>query len=226
VIKVLVADDDVAFRRMVEMLLAQQGLEVLTASDGEAAWRMLQEAPEPLVALLDWMMPGLDGVEICRRVRAAAGLPPRHILLLTARRQQADIVAGLEAGANDFVTKPFEPEELLARVRVGVRVVELQSELTRRVRELEDALAQIKTLRGLLPICCYCKKIRDDQNYWEQVESYITKHSGAEFTHGICPDCYEKHVVPSLAELESRVAADRKAAAKKSRKPSGKEKQE
>ena len=225
-IKVLVADDDAAFRRVIEMLLAEQGLEVLTASDGEAAWRVLQEAPEPLVALLDWMMPGLEGVEICRRVRTATGLPPRYVLLLTARQRQADIVAGLEAGANDFVTKPFEPEELLARVRVGVRVVELQAEVARRVRELEDALAHIKTLRGLLPICCYCKKIRDDHDYWEQVESYITKHSDAEFTHGICPDCYEKHVVPSLAELESRVAADRKAAAKKSRKPSGKEKQE
>lgn len=106
---------------------------------------------------------------------------------------------GLDAGADDYIIKPFNREELRARVKVGVRILDLQNNLAGRVSELERAMAGVKQLQGLLPICCYCKKIRDDQNYWQQVEGYISRHSEAQFSHGVCPDCFEKIVKPELA---------------------------
>jgi CheY-like chemotaxis protein len=152
---------------------------------------MLTGADPPRLAILDWLMPGLDGVEVCRRVRAA-GLRPMYLILLTGRGSKQHVVEGLQAGANDYITKPFDPDELHARVSVGARMVSLEQELAQRVRELEEALAQVQTLQGLLPICAYCKKIRDDGNYWHQLESYIQKHSAARFSHGICPTCFAK----------------------------------
>jgi DNA-binding response OmpR family regulator len=105
------------------------------------------------------------------------------------RDSRQDIVAGLEAGANDYVTKPFDRSELLTRVKIGLQMVKLQSTLITRVEELDKALTEVRLLGKLLPICSYCKKIRDDKNYWQQVEGYITKHAQVQFTHGICPTC-------------------------------------
>ncbi len=173
------------------------------ASDGIEAWRLIQGEDVPELAILDWMMPGMDGLEICRKVREASRAQPTYLILLTARDSKDDIVEGLEGGADDYVRKPFDREELRARVGVGVRVVELQRSLAARVRELEEALGRVKQLQGLLPICSYCKKIRDDGNYWRQVESYITDHSEAQFSHGICPDCYEKFVKGELGKSKS-----------------------
>jgi response regulator RpfG family c-di-GMP phosphodiesterase len=114
--------------------------------------------------------------------------------LLTGRDAKADVVAGLLAGANDYVTKPFDREELRARLHVGRQVVELQHSLAARVQQLEKALSQVNSLEGLLPICTYCKKIRDDNNYWEQVETYLLDHSEVRFSHGICPDCLQREM--------------------------------
>jgi response regulator RpfG family c-di-GMP phosphodiesterase len=113
---------------------------------------------------------------------------------------QEDLVTGLDAGADDYITKPFDFEELRARVRVGVRMVRLQQSLAARVSQLEEALANVRVLQGLLPICLYCKKIRDDQNYWQQVDKYIGDHSQARFSHGVCPDCYERVVKPEIGQ--------------------------
>jgi DNA-binding response OmpR family regulator len=112
-----------------------------------------------------------------------------YLILLTARHSKEDMVAGLDAGADDFLVKPFDPEELRARLHVGVRVVTLQERLADRVAELEAAITTVKQLRGLIPICSYCKRIRSDKNDWEQLETYISEHSDAEFSHGICPPC-------------------------------------
>ncbi len=198
--KVLLAEDSYASRCRLEAMLAEWGYDVVTAANGAEAWPVLQASPPPKLALLDWMMPEVDGVEICRRVRIDPRLQSTYILLLTARVDQEDIVAGLEAGADDYLTKPVNPSELKARLNVGRRIVELQQSLADRVHELETAISNVHQLQGLLPICSYCKKIRDDKNYWQQVDSYITSHSAVQFSHGICPDCYEHLIKKEIGE--------------------------
>jgi phosphoserine phosphatase RsbU/P len=198
-VKVLIAEDDVVSRRMLQVFLTRWGYQVVVATDGAEAWRVMESEDPPRLAIVDWMMPLMDGVEICRREREMHHASPAYIILLTARGGNEDIVKGLEAGADDYIVKPFNREELRARVRVGVRILDLQKSLAGRVSDLERAMAGVKQLQGLLPICCYCKKIRDDQNYWQQVEGYISKHSEAQFSHGVCPDCFEKIVKPELA---------------------------
>ena len=196
----LIADDDAVLRRSVRRVLADRGYDIETVRDGEEAWRALQRDDTAQLAVLNWVMPGMDGVEVCRRVRAMPTSRPTYIILLTAKSGKEDIVSGLRAGADDYVTKPFDVDELRARVQVGERVVGLQTELAERVSELEDALTQVRRLQGLLPICSYCKKIRDDRDYWQEVESYIAQHSEARFSHSVCPDCYIRFVRPLLDE--------------------------
>ena len=114
------------------------------------------------------------------------------------------MVKGLDAGANDYLSKPFHSSELRARIEVGSQMLALQHKLAERVQELENALSEVRELKGMLPICSYCKSIRDDQNYWQDVENYITEHSRLEFSHGICPKCWEKKVEPELEEFRKR----------------------
>lgn len=202
---VLIADDDPVCLRMLEGILVRWEYRVVTAPNGNSAWDILQKKDGPRLAVLDWMMPGMDGLEVCRKVRSYPETKGIHLILLTARDQREDIIRGLEAGADDYLTKPCNPDELRVRLQVGRRIAQLQENLAHRVRDLELALARVKQLQGLLPICSYCKKIRDDQNYWQQVESYIARHSEAQFSHGICPECYEREVKPQLQTIsESR----------------------
>jgi phosphoserine phosphatase RsbU/P len=205
--RILIAEDEAVSRRLLQQTLQRWGYEVVVASDGTEAWRSLSSVDAPQLAIVDWMMPGIDGVELCQRVRALDAKLPTYIVLLTSRSTREDVVAGLQAGADDYVVKPFDEAELRARVQVGVRVVQLQLSLADRVRDLEDALSRVKQLQGLLPICSYCKKIRDDRNYWQQVEQYVTERTEARFTHGICPACYERHVKPELDGLTQAPAA-------------------
>jgi DNA-binding response OmpR family regulator len=199
--RMLVAEDDPISRRLLEATLVKWGHEVVLATDGAQAWAALSADDAPRLAILDWMMPELDGVDVCRRVRALPGAASPYLILLTAKGRPEDTVAGLEAGADDYVTKPFDRDELRARIQAGMRIVQLQQSLADRVAELEQALVRVKHLQGLLPICAYCKKIRDDRNYWQQVEGYIAAHSEAQFSHSICPDCYDTHVRPELDRL-------------------------
>jgi DNA-binding response OmpR family regulator len=202
--RILIAEDDLVSRKMLQATLARWGYEVVITSDGEAALEALRQPDAPRIAILDWMMPGLDGVDVCRRVRENSSAEPAYIILLTAKGNKADVVNGLEAGADDYIVKPFDRDELRARVQAGIRIVTLQGTVAARVRELEEAIARIKTLQGLLPICSYCKRVRNDGDYWQQVESYISDHSDARFSHGICPDCYESVVKPQLQTLTER----------------------
>jgi len=191
-VKILIAEDDSVSRRLLQAALDKCSYEVVVACDGNQAWHALQQQPVPSLLILDWLMPGMDGVEICRKARALPDYRSAYIILLTGKNSKEDVVMGLDAGADDYVTKPFDPGELRARVSVGVRVAQLQLNLAERVRDLETALAKVKTLSGMLPICAACKKIRDDRGYWTQIESYIRHHSEAEFSHGFCPECAQK----------------------------------
>jgi CheY-like chemotaxis protein len=209
-LQVLVADDEAVSRTVVGAMLKKAGYSVIYATDGEQAWRTLDGNDPPVLALLDWEMPGLQGPDVVRRLRKKEVQTPTYVILLTSRDSSADIVQGLRAGADDYVTKPANEDELIARVSVGARVVELQAALGERVRSLEEALANVKALQTLLPMCAYCKSIRNDQNYWEKVETYFTQHSNVSFTHSYCPNCYERFVRPELEALEGARAAQEK----------------
>ena len=198
--KILLAEDDPMFALLLQRLL-QGEYEVVTARDGMEAWEALLADDAPQLAVLDWLMPRMDGIEVCRRVRHQPEMAPTYMILLTSRDHIQDILAGFEAGADDYLVKPCDPEELRARVRVGRRVVELQSALAAHNARLQQALASVRQLQGLLPICSYCKRIRNDQNYWEQLETYLSDHSEALFSHGICPSCYQSIMKPQLEGL-------------------------
>jgi sigma-B regulation protein RsbU (phosphoserine phosphatase) len=187
--RILIADDDRTSTMMLSAALTRWGFEVIVAHDGAAAWERIVSSEPPALAIIDWIMPGIDGIELCRRIRQAKLKAPVYVILLTSRNSRQDLVAGLEAGADDYLTKPFDPDELQARIHVGQRTLAL--------------IASVKQLTGLLPICSYCKRIRSDKNYWEQVDSYITEHTDAHFSHGICPPCYEKVLRDLDAEAES-----------------------
>jgi sigma-B regulation protein RsbU (phosphoserine phosphatase) len=201
--KVLVADDDLLYRRLLSAALTAWGFTFEVVEDGHRALEVLANADEPYIALFDWVMPGLEGPEVCRRMRKLPRQQLIYAILLTAKSSKAEVVAGLEAGADDYMTKPFDREELYARLQVGVRVLGLQQSLSLKIRELADALVNVKQLQGLLPICCYCKNVRSDENYWQKVETYFARRTDVTFSHGICPRCYSDVVEPELARLKA-----------------------
>jgi sigma-B regulation protein RsbU (phosphoserine phosphatase) len=202
---VLVAEDDLSSRRVLHAILNTEKYTVTETDNGLTALEVLQSATEPYVALIDWEMPGMEGPEVCRRARERLDGPPLHLILLTSRDSKTDVVQGLRTGANDYIVKPFDRTELLARVTIGAQMVSLQRSLTQNIEELKEALKRVKQLSGLLPICSYCKKIRDDSNYWQQVESYVMHHSEAQFSHSICPNCYESIVKPEMVKMGIKV---------------------
>lgn len=191
--KVLAVEDDPVLLRVLADTLRKLGHEVVTAGDGERAWQILQEEPIRVV-VSDWMMPLLDGLQLCQRVRAADSADYTYFILLTVQDSSTENKQrAADAGVDDFLTKPLNPSELWLRLRVAERIVSF----ARRVRDLER----------LLPICSYCKNVRDDLHYWRQIESYFQTHGGAKFTHSICPDCYGKFVLPQI-ESAAAPAAD------------------
>jgi phosphoserine phosphatase RsbU/P len=192
-VRVLIAEDDRTSRTLLHGLLVREGYDVLVTNDGAEAWAPLQAEDAPRLLVLDWMMPHLDGLELCRRLRQRARPVPEYILMLTTRSGKEDLVAGLGAGANDYLHKPVDVDELRARLRVGLRTLELSIALDLRIHELEAALDHIRRLQGILPICMHCHKIRDDQESWQRIEQYLCTHADVSFSHGVCPDCVRKH---------------------------------
>jgi sigma-B regulation protein RsbU (phosphoserine phosphatase) len=190
--RILIADDDLTSRAILTAILEKSGDEVVATCDGAEAWKVMEQPDAPHLAVLDWVMPGLDGVEVCRRIRARETDQPPHIIILTTRGDRASLIEGLGSGADDYLSKPYDSGELRARIDVGRRMVELRAGLADHVRDLKKALSEVQTLRGIIPICASCKNIRDDRGYWSGVESYVSEHSEAEFTHGICPECMSK----------------------------------
>ncbi len=182
--KILIVDDE---KINIDVLvgLLKPYFKTIAAKNGEQALRRLEKPPLPDLILLDIMMPDMDGYEVCRRIQSNQKTSNIPVIFLSAKGTAEDIIQGFKVGAVDYVTKPFRPEELTARVNTHIR-------LKKTISELKNALKEIKTLKGMLPICSSCKKIRDDKGYWNQIEAYIVSHSEAEFTHGICPECIKK----------------------------------
>jgi len=203
-VKVLIADDDPISLRLLESTLVSSGYEVVLTEDGAEALDMLNRISGPKLAVLDWMMPELDGVEVCRRLRSKADIGYIYIVLLTVKRDREDLAAGFEAGADDYLIKPFDSVELRARIAAGERLLNLQTALSTKVAELQEAMSHVKQLQGLIPICMHCKKIRDDGATWHRLETYIQKHSEAVFTHSLCESCLEEHY-PTLQKSAETV---------------------
>lgn len=197
--QILVAEDDPLERKIVTDLLKQNGYEVISVEDGLKAWDVLKGEEPPAVVLLDWMMPGLDGPQLLDKIRSQAALRNLYVIFLTVKNTSGEISDSLNRGAQDFITKPFDVEELLARIRVAYRTVDLQRQLADRIVALEQAFRRISQLEGILPICASCKKIRDPQNKWKTVEHYLSEHVPVSFSHGYCPECQAR----LLKEIES-----------------------
>jgi DNA-binding response OmpR family regulator len=199
--KILLAEDDAVSRAILRKALESWKHEVIEVPDGEKALQALRMDEKLRLAIVDWMMPLMDGIEVVRKARELFTNTDRYVymILLTQKDSRPDIVAGLEAGADDYMVKPFDPDELKVRIRSGQRIVELQSDLAATNARLLNALADVKKLSGFLPLCASCKRIRDADGNWHQLESYISKHSEAHFSHSVCPDC-AKQLYPDLFE--------------------------
>ncbi len=191
--EVLIADDGLTIRRLLETYLSSWGYDVVSVSDGNAAWKELQNPDAPRLVILDWLMPGMDGVDVCRKARQLEHGNLFYIIIFTSLEDKKDLVTALDAGADDFIIKSFDKDELRARVKVGERVARLKSELDNRVKELEESMAHVKLLQGILPICMHCHQIRDDKEVWQRMDKYLAEHTDVMLSHGLCPECYEKH---------------------------------
>jgi len=190
--KILIAEDHYVSRHLLERNLSNWGFSVISAEDGEQALNILNSDEAPPIAILDWMMPKMDGIDICRAIRARKDRPYVYLLLLTAKSQKEEVAAGLEAGADDYVIKPFDPDELRARLKVGQRVVNLERTLAGKAAELEAARGKVSQLQSLLPVCPSCRTIREDQEYWQKVEAYIRAEADALEGASVCPACRKK----------------------------------
>jgi phosphoserine phosphatase RsbU/P len=189
-VHILAADDDSISRTLLARMLEHWGHEVEVAADGIEARRRLVEPGAPTLAILDWSMPGLEGPDVCRQVRAAPLRMQPYLVMLTARRTPEDLAVALEAGADDFLSKPFNRVELMARLHAGMRILNLHRALTDRIQELEESRQREHHLRTLTPICSYCKRIRGDEADWEPIDRYLAEH-GYRFTHAVCPSCLD-----------------------------------
>ncbi len=187
--KILAVEDDPVARAVLHQALLRLGHEVIDAADGTEALRLLEKEPVRVI-VSDWMMPEMDGLALCRAVRGRVDADYVYFILLTSRTADVDNQReAIEAGVDDFLSKPLNSQDIWMRLRVAERILRYATE----VRQLE----------AFLPICGYCKKVRDDQNYWQQIESYINERTGTDFSHSVCPDCYQRVVMPELEKLRA-----------------------
>jgi phosphoserine phosphatase RsbU/P len=186
-LKILAVEDDLVARKILVQALHRLGHEVTEATDGLEALRKLETEPVRVI-VSDWLMPEMDGLELCRRIRGRLNAEYTYFILLTSRTaDHANQREAIEAGVDDFLTKPLDLQELWMRLRVSERILRYAT--------------QVQQLEAFLPICSYCKKVRDDHNYWQQIEAYINQRTGSEFSHSICPDCYTRVILPELEKL-------------------------
>jgi DNA-binding response OmpR family regulator len=204
--RVLITDDDPDTLLLTSMLLKDEGFEVLEARTGLECLSMVRDL-HPDIVLLDVMLPDTQGTDVCKSIKNDPDLRSTFVVLVSGVLVSSDYQAeGLNVGADGYMVKPMTNREFVARVQSMVRIKcaetalrEKETEQLKLIAQLREAIAEIKTLKGFIPICASCKKIRDDEGYWNQLETYITEHTEAVFTHGICPQCAKKYE----AEIES-----------------------
>lgn len=185
---ILIAEDEMVSRRLLEKFLTDIGHTVESVSNGVEAWERVSRKPVRVI-VSDWKMPDMDGLELCRKIRAEGREDYTYFILLSSvTRTKDNFMQAARAGVDDFLSKPLNHDEIWMRLRVAERILSF----TR----------QIKQLESILPICAYCKKIRNDGDYWEQLETYMNEHAGLDFSHSICPDCYDEHVVPEIEAMK------------------------
>jgi phosphoserine phosphatase RsbU/P len=178
--RILIAEDDPISAKVLGAALFKFGYEPVIAYDGAEAWDKFNQEPTRLI-VSDWMMPHLDGLGLCEKVRARAQTPYTYFILLTANRTSAEnYEKASSAGVDDFLVKPLDRGAIRMRLRVAERILK--------------CTAEIRQLQELIPICGYCHKVRDEHDYWDRVESYIQKETGSRFSHGACPQCYDKEI--------------------------------
>lgn len=193
--KVHIVEDDKTTRRLLENVTSMLGYDIRSYEDGQEAWEAFQ-TDRPEIVISDWMLPNKDGLELCRDLRASMKESYTYFVLVTAqKRSRPNLEQAINAGVDDFLKKPISSEEIWNRLRVAERILNF----THQVRKLES----------LIPICCYCKKVRNDGDLWEQIEQYVNERTGADFTHSICPNCMETHVRPQMESYKQSLA-DRK----------------
>jgi DNA-binding response OmpR family regulator len=186
-VRILVVDDEFTTRTMLQHILARQGHEVVAAEDGSAACRAAAAGPFSIV-VTDWLMPGTDGLQLTRFLREAPPHPYSYVILLTSVEGRAEWLRAMEAGVDDFVPKPVDEDVLLARIHVAERILGL--------------MERNRTLARFIPICMYCKKARTDRDFWMELDHYLTESGDARLSHGVCPECNVKHVLPMIEDYE------------------------
>lgn len=184
--RILTVEDEPIAGAVLNAAVKALGHEVTAVTDGREAWQLFTTESFRVV-ISDWVMPRIDGLELCRRIRERGGDYTYFILLSNVATTGDNLQQAMDAGVDDFLNKPAKKVELQARLHVAARIL--------------DYATQVRQLQEILPICGYCRKIRDDQNYWSQVEEYFGKEAGVNFSHGVCPDCYDRVVVPQLREI-------------------------
>lgn len=192
--RILTVEDDPVARRVLKQALRKLGHDVIEAEDGEMALEVLsRESVRVIVS--DWVMPKLDGLGFCKAVRERSDEDYVYFILLTSTTATAATEReAADAGVDDFLSKPLDVNELWMRLRVAERILQFST--------------QVRTLEAFLPICSYCKKVREDSNYWTQIESYINTRTGTDFSHSVCPDCYARVVLPELEKMKADAALE------------------
>jgi sigma-B regulation protein RsbU (phosphoserine phosphatase) len=178
-LKVLLVEDENVSLRLQKKMLEGWGHEVTACENGKVACELFS-AIQYDVVVSDWMMPELDGLELCNRIRSISKRDYCYFILVTAKSRGENLIQAIDAGVDDYLTKPVDSVELRVRLKVAERIVNLRSD--------------VRVLQGLLPMCAWCKSIRDDSNLWESLEGYFSSHTSAELTHAICPRCLDKQL--------------------------------
>lgn len=189
-VKILIAEDEFTTRMMIQVCLENWGYRVESVTNGEEAWAIMRKDDAPQIAILDWEMPEMDGVEVCRRVKEMEGENLPYVILLTARDSNTDILQGFDAGADDYMTKPFNDDELRARVRVAERLVRTQVSLTESVAELKDVLNQLEMLESRVEICGECHKVFSPYDgEWHSFADVLRNGADPRVVVKNCPGC-------------------------------------